>query len=262
MGNLADKLRLMDDIFGVGKVVEKLADPIADIVKRVAGPAADEVGLTLQDSVRVYRARRGLRLFEKFKENCRKRGFSPKQVPLKLLLPILDSASVEDDEDLHTAWASLLTDAADPSGSPKPYRAFVEILKQISAEDARFYQALFDEIEIRVKQWNKLSEFERVSQSYSHPLRLFPTYDLVKIYLESNHLPVPVVSESDSRLLPSPEVSLSGQNLQRLGLLPANLSDFIPHFALQFAASTRAQATLNSPVDIPDHLMPMKPPKD
>ena len=106
MAKLLDSFA-MGDVFGIGKAIEKLADPIADIVKRVAGPAADEIGLTLQDSVRVYRARRALGLFEKFKDNCRERGFNPRQVPLKLLLPIVDSASVEGDEDLHSAWANL-----------------------------------------------------------------------------------------------------------------------------------------------------------
>jgi hypothetical protein len=39
-----------------------MADPIIDLFKRVAGPAADEVGLTLQDAVHVYRAKRAYRL--------------------------------------------------------------------------------------------------------------------------------------------------------------------------------------------------------
>ena len=46
----------MTDVLGIGKAVEKLADPVVDIIKKVAGPAAEEIGLTLQDSIRVYRA--------------------------------------------------------------------------------------------------------------------------------------------------------------------------------------------------------------
>ena len=59
----------MDDVLGIGRAVEKLADPVVDLIKRVAGPAADEVGLTLKDSVHVYRAKRAYRLAEKFQNS-------------------------------------------------------------------------------------------------------------------------------------------------------------------------------------------------
>ena len=48
----------MSDVFGVAKVVEKLADPVIELLQKVAGPAAEEIGLTMKDSVHVYRVRR------------------------------------------------------------------------------------------------------------------------------------------------------------------------------------------------------------
>jgi hypothetical protein len=84
----------MDDVFGVGKVVEKLADPVVDLIKRVAGPAADEVGLTFRDTVHVYRAQRAYKLAAKFRRFTNERGIEPQAISLKLLLPILDGASI------------------------------------------------------------------------------------------------------------------------------------------------------------------------
>src|ERR1035437_1006818 len=112
---------MAQDVFSVGKAVEKATEPIADLVKRLAGPAADEIGLTLQDSVKVYRAKRQYRLFEKRKMFFEKRGTKPNPVSLKLLLPALDYASVEDDENLHSMWARLVSSAAVPDAKPKPY---------------------------------------------------------------------------------------------------------------------------------------------
>jgi hypothetical protein len=105
----------MSDVFGVGKAIEKLMDPVSELVKKLAGPAAEEVGLSLQDSVKVWRARRQYRLFQKMNGFIAGAGFEPKPIALKTLLPALDYASVEDDEDLHTAWAALLANAADPT---------------------------------------------------------------------------------------------------------------------------------------------------
>jgi hypothetical protein len=53
----------------------------------------------------------------------------PRQVPLRILLPVLDAASVKNDETLHTMWANILAAAATPGAKPKPYPAFIETLK-------------------------------------------------------------------------------------------------------------------------------------
>jgi len=45
---------------------------------------------------------------------ARDAGFQPQVVPPKVLFPLLEGASFEDNEDLHTMWAALLANAADP----------------------------------------------------------------------------------------------------------------------------------------------------
>jgi hypothetical protein len=118
--------------------VKALIQPVADLISKLAGPAAEEIGLTLQDSIRVYRAQRQMKLLQKVSAYARERGFIPREVPLKLLLPILDNASVESDDDLHTAWAALLANAANPSIHGRILPCFVEILKQLSKGEAIF----------------------------------------------------------------------------------------------------------------------------
>ena len=133
----------MSDVPGISKAVEKLADPVVNLLKRVAGPAADEIGLTLKDAVHVWRVKRAYRLGEKFQQFVLERGIQPKSVNLKLLLPILDNASVEEDEDLHTMWAALLTNAADPAGADV-LPSFVEVLKQLTKPEAVFLNKFYE----------------------------------------------------------------------------------------------------------------------
>jgi hypothetical protein len=73
--------------------VQALIQPVADLISKLAGPAAEEIGLTLQDSIRVYRVQRQMRLLQKVSISAQECGFTPGEVPLKLLLPILDNAS-------------------------------------------------------------------------------------------------------------------------------------------------------------------------
>jgi Abortive infection alpha len=132
----------LSDTFGIGKAVEKLMDPITDLVKRIAGPAADEVGLTLQDSVKVYRAKRQYKLFEKMNRIVTEAGFAPNPIALKLLLPALDYASVESDEELHTLWANLLANSSDPRQYVVVLPAFPNVLRELMPRDARFLEAV------------------------------------------------------------------------------------------------------------------------
>lgn len=136
----------MSDVFGVGKAIEKLMDPVSELVKKLAGPAAEEVGLSLQDSVKVWRAKRQYKLFQKMNGFIAEAGFEPKPIALKTLLPALDYSSVEEDEELHTAWASLLANAADPRVSGFVEPSFPTILRDLTSREVKFLDAFVGKV--------------------------------------------------------------------------------------------------------------------
>lgn len=213
----------MNDVLGVGKVVEKAIDPITDIVKKMAGPAAEEIGLTLRDSVKVYRAKRQYQLFEKMKKFFDKNHLTPNPIELKVLLPALDYASVEADENLHTMWATLLSSAAIPGAKPKPYPAFVETLRQLSKEEALFLSILFNKVTEELKEHNHNNDPAKPlypSAGHRHHLR--------KCYLDANGL------TEDNR-----EASLNFivtmENIVRLGILFSDHEEYrVTGFGLMF----------------------------
>jgi len=63
-------------------------------------------------------------------------GFTPQAVPIKLLFPLLEGASLEEDEDLHTLWAALLANAASPENEERVRPAFIATLRQLSRDEA------------------------------------------------------------------------------------------------------------------------------
>jgi hypothetical protein len=206
----------MSDVFGIAKVVEKVADPVVGLLQKIAGPAAEEIGLTLKDAVHVYRVRRAYRLAEKFAAFCNRTGVQPRQVPLRILLPILDAASVEDDETLHTMWANILAAAAIPGADPKPYPAFIETLKQLSHEDAVFFNALYDDLDRRRDEFMRLSLREQANLTFPEPP---DGYELVYTYLRANGYVEQAGSCEEAHNRHEFEVDVAFENLTRLGLL-------------------------------------------
>jgi len=122
--------------------VEAALKPFADLLQKLAGPAAEEIGLTFKDHLRVFRFKRQLRLFQRTKEMLEDAGIEPKKVPLKLLRPIMESGSLEEDDILQDKWAALLANAV-TGNEERVHPSSIEVLKQISALEAQFLDCLY-----------------------------------------------------------------------------------------------------------------------
>jgi len=139
-----------DDLIHAAPVMAKgaaalgAAIPFTAIVKRMLGPAADEVAEMWRDQVRVYRYERQLKLLEKAEQMATEAGFAPQPVPPKILFPLLEGASFEDNEDLHTMWAALLANAASAENGGQVRPGFIAILKQMAPDEAELLNAVAD----------------------------------------------------------------------------------------------------------------------
>src|SRR5690348_1104433 len=111
------------------------AEKIADLVNKLAGPLAEEAGLMLGDKVRVHRVKNWIATTQKTERLLREAGVSPRAVPPRLFLPIMEACSVEDNETLQDMWAGLLASASRKPDDVSP--SFVETLKQLVPHEAR-----------------------------------------------------------------------------------------------------------------------------
>jgi hypothetical protein len=121
-----------------------LSIPFTSIVRRMLGPAADELAEMWRDRVRLYRYERQLKCVQKAERMAQDAGFTPQAVPPKILFPLLEGASFEDNEDLHTMWAALLANAASPENAGKVRPGFIVILKGMSPDEAALLKWLVD----------------------------------------------------------------------------------------------------------------------
>lgn len=118
---------------GIEAVTSSAMTPVNDLISSLFGPAAREAGLMLQDHIKVYRKEGQFRLYIRTMEKLKALGVTPQRVPLKLLFPIIENASVEEDDDLQDRWASLLANAANPAnadGIPASCKHLARIVTQ------------------------------------------------------------------------------------------------------------------------------------
>jgi hypothetical protein len=100
------------------------------------GDATAEFAERIRDEVRLYRFGNQLKLLKKAEKMAQDAGFTPRAVPAKLLFPLLDGASLEEDDDLHTMWAALLANASSPDNAEKVRPGFIAALRQMAPDEA------------------------------------------------------------------------------------------------------------------------------
>lgn len=136
---------MSDELDLVVRAVQEVEPAVRDFAAAVAGSATAEVSEMLADKVRLRRFKSQLKILEKAKQAAEAAGLPPHAVPLKVLAPLLEQGSLEEegDENMVTRWANLLANAATESVAEVP-PGFPDILRQLDGLAASMLDALFE----------------------------------------------------------------------------------------------------------------------
>lgn len=89
------------------------------------------------DKLAYLRFERAISLAEKTKKRLAERGVDQlRYVPVNIGLPLLEKASMEEDENIHDMWSNLLANAADPNYDGEIRKNYVSILSELEPIDA------------------------------------------------------------------------------------------------------------------------------
>src|SRR2546422_2456255 len=96
-----------------GKVVDAAREFGGFIGKYIGGPLEQGVGI-FEDKLRYMRWERQQRLMAQAGKYLAANGMSAptRKIPMKVAIPLLQGASIEDDDDFQDRWAKLLVNAA------------------------------------------------------------------------------------------------------------------------------------------------------
>jgi hypothetical protein len=120
---------------------------VGAFVSRIINEPLEAVVGMFTDKLQFMRAERQLRLVERWPQILRERKIEGalRIVPPKFALPIIENASLEEDDELQDLWANLLASAVDPNFKTTIRSAFIEILKQLEVVDVHVLNAIFEE---------------------------------------------------------------------------------------------------------------------
>jgi hypothetical protein len=120
-------------------------------LSKVLGPATDKVAEILSDEVEGWRKELARRREQRFlritcsaAEQLNSAKVEPVRIPDYIALPLLEFATLVDDEGLQEKWAALLANAAMPNPQVTVSEVFPRILASLSPRQARFLDVFFD----------------------------------------------------------------------------------------------------------------------
>lgn len=125
------------------KAALDLPKPVIDLacglVNDLIGRPVHVAGGMITDEVYYWRWRNRVRIAHRAAEIMDRDGIARRIVPPSFLLPLLDAAGNVEDPDLQEMWAQLLASGVEADEHQHPM--WVRILAQMSAEDARAFEA-------------------------------------------------------------------------------------------------------------------------
>lgn len=118
---------------------------LGGFLSKYAGGSIEQAMGIVEDKLKYLRWERQVRLIERANLFLSERGLKQpsRQVPLNIAIPILQGASLEDNDELQDKWAALLTNAADASTHIEARRAFISILENLALIDAKILEKIY-----------------------------------------------------------------------------------------------------------------------
>lgn len=131
----------MSDLVGIGKAAEPFSKGTVGLLRRLFGPAADELGEMLADRVRAYKAKNLSRIVEPIGEISDPENVL--ELPLRFAIPFLEHASREDHIILQEMWSNLLKDAA--KGVDEEHHLILHVLSSLTPNSVALLEYIVDD---------------------------------------------------------------------------------------------------------------------
>lgn len=139
---------------------KQILDKTEKLLNTLLGEGFHEIGGIFGDKMRLKRLENQIKILDKANQIMEKNGKKPHQINLKTLVPLLEKSSLEEDDNLQTKWANLISNIASSKEHGIEHK-LVNTLSNLSSEEARILDYLQSKFDFKRNQI-----FQRSQQSY------------------------------------------------------------------------------------------------
>jgi len=135
-----------------GKAIDASQEFGGFISRYISGPLEQGIGI-FEDKLKYMRWERQMRLMQRASDYMASMGIEAptKPIPLKLAIPLLEAASLEDDDYLQDLWAKLLVNSSIEGSPINLNRSYIDILERLSHLEAKILNVIYTLPEDKLK---------------------------------------------------------------------------------------------------------------
>lgn len=163
----------------VAKATQKgleVGEKVGGFFAKVLGEPIETAAGILGDKLKFMRWERQVRLVDRVEEINQKKGISGREVPVppKLAIPIIENASLEENDFLQDLWVKLLSSSQGEDTSGSVRAAFIDIIKQLEVIDVKLLSLIFNS-------YSKAVSSNVITPNTSPTKVAFPKTEITKI---------------------------------------------------------------------------------
>lgn len=148
------KDELIKNIAGGIDLPKRAFDNAELLLKKLFGSVVEEMGGIMGDAIRSRRFKNQVNIFSKAQELLKSKGLEPKQINLKLLVPLIEYSSLEEDETIQNKWANMIANIATNANEDSFNKKCISILSELSIIEVAILDQLYTEIQETVDEAN------------------------------------------------------------------------------------------------------------
>lgn len=148
MSDAEEIAKAVQEVAKLGAEGVQTANKMGSFFARVFKEPVDEVAGIIHDKLRFVRWKRLVGMSDEVNKILESKGIKDtRAVPPKLAIPIIEDASLEDDETLQKLWSRLLANAMDPHFNGELRYGFTEMIKGITGIEAKMLEAIYNALQ-------------------------------------------------------------------------------------------------------------------
>ncbi|MDA0524104.1 Abi-alpha family protein [Methanococcoides alaskense] len=120
-------------------------DKLGGFLSNVFGVSIENAVGIMGDKLQYLRWERQTRMIDKVNEYQKENDITTvRPIPPKFAIPMIENASLEEDNDLQDIWCKLIINSLDPNFDSEIRYAFIEIIKNLTSTDAKILKFTYD----------------------------------------------------------------------------------------------------------------------
>lgn len=143
---ISESAKAVQEVAKTTKSAIEAGEKFGGFVSRIIGEPIDAAVGIVTDKLKYARWERQQRLTERAKQFIEEKGIKDnlRIVPPKIALPIVENASLEENDELQDLWARFIASAVDPNFDGTLRSAFIDIIKQLEVNDVHILNFIYN----------------------------------------------------------------------------------------------------------------------